>query len=65
MNIKTKSIENVLVTGGASFISSHTIDALMIHKVLISVSTTSVAEPTKHELWLNNPNFAFIIYIKQ
>jgi nucleoside-diphosphate-sugar epimerase len=54
-------MEGVLITGGAGFIGSHLVDALMVRGeevcVFDNLSTGSI-ENVRH--WFGNPNFTLI-----
>jgi UDP-glucose 4-epimerase len=56
------TMRKVLVTGGAGFIGSHLVDALMVRGDEVCVSdnlSTGSLENVRH--WLNSPNFTFIM----
>jgi len=59
--MKTRGIEKVLVTGGAGFIGSHLVDALMTEGVKVCVFDNLTSGTLRNiKPWLNNPNFTFI-----
>jgi len=54
-------MKKVLVTGGAGFIGSHLVNALITHEVNVSVFDNLITGTLQNiKQWLNNPNFNFI-----
>ncbi len=59
--MKTRGMETVLVTGGAGFIGSHLVDALITKGAKVCVFDNLTSGTLQNiKKWLNNPNLTFI-----